>query len=76
MDYTELYKKAQKDLENVRLQKAQIEVKIEELIQDLDLDKTKSVEEQVKTLKEDLEAKRKAMVEELEELANKLKKWE
>lgn len=76
MDYNELYKKAQKDLENVRVQKAQIEVKIEELVQELDLDKTKSIEEQVKTLKEDLETKRKFMVEELEGLANKLKELE
>lgn len=76
MDYNELYKKAQKDLENVRVQKAQIEVKIEELVQELDLDKTKSIEEQVSALKENLEVKRKAMVEELEELANKLKELE
>ena len=76
MDYNELYKKAQRDLENVRVQKAQVKTKIEELVQSLDLDPDKDIASQVESLKKDLEAKQAEMTKELKDLESKLKEFE
>ena len=76
MDYNELYKKAQRDLENVRVQKAQVKTKIDELVQSLDLDPDKDIASQVEALKSDLESKQAEMTKELKDLESKLKEFE
>ena len=76
MDYNELYKKAQRDLENVRVQKAQVKTKIDELVQSLDLDPDKDIASQVEVLKSDLESKQAEMTKELKDLESKLKEFE
>ena len=76
MDYNELYKKAQRDLENVRVQKAQVKTKIDELVQSLDLDPDKDIASQVEALKADLESKQAEMTKELKDLESKLKEFE
>ena len=76
MDYKELYNKAQKDLENIRVQKAQVQGKINILVDQLDLDKDQPLAEQVEAFKKDLESKQQEMAKELDKLALKLKEYE
>lgn len=75
-NYNELYKKAQKDLESVRVQKGQVKAKIDELVEELDLDPEQDLMEQVSALKKDLEARQTKSVKELNELVSKLKEFE
>ena len=75
-NYNELYKKAQKDLESFRVQKGQVKAKIDELVEELDLDPEQDLMEQVSALKKDLEARQSESVKELNELVSKLKEFE
>lgn len=75
-NYNELYKKAQTDLESVRVQKGQVKAKIDELVEALDLDPEQDLMEQVSNLKKDLEARQTESVKELNELVSKLKEFE
>jgi len=72
MNYSELYSKAQKDLESVRVQKAQIKASISELARSLDLDESDNLKEQVEQLKGDLEVKQSEYASELDRLAKEL----
>ena len=72
MNYGELYKKSQKELETVRVQKAQVKAKISELAKSLDLDEESDLKEQVEQLKSDLEAKQSEYTSELDRLAKEL----
>ena len=76
MNYEELYKKAQKDLENVRVQKAQIQEKINLLVEKLDLNPELSLIDQANSLKVELEAKKQSLIQELDRLSEELKKYE
>lgn len=76
MDYKELYNKAKNDLENIRVQKAQVQEKINSLVEVLDLDKDKPLKEQVEALKKELEERQKESTIELDRLAEELKKYE
>lgn len=76
MDYTELFNKAKKDLENVRIQKAQIENKIKELVSELGLDQNVDLSEQAVNMKKSLEESQKELSSKLDKLAEELKSYE
>lgn len=75
-NYTELFNKAQKDLENVKAQKVQVKTKMEQLIEELDLDKSQPLEPQLEELKKTLELKKNEYTAKLDELSKKLKELE
>lgn len=75
-NYKELLEKAKKDLEVTREQKIKVQAKIDQLVTDLDLDPNVPLEDQLKTLKENLEKQQKEYTDKLNDLVNKLKEVE
>lgn len=75
MDYKELYEKAKKDLERVKLQKEQTQEKIKSLITQLDLDENQPLDEQIDKLKQDLEVRQKELTSKLDSLAAEINKF-